>query len=396
MVNVGIADISIYDGLIMLMMTMLPLALIVYRDTIEFVKFDLLVLLWLLLNCLVLLNDLSAFAPGLNLFRNKVAVPISLYFLIRIIGSTPGFMNKLCWVFTISSAIMGIMGIYEFTQTHERIQSTIKGPHAAGVIFSGGLFFGYFLWIKNKGQFKGILALFFSICSGLGAFLTFGRVLIPAIILYSIITGYFFKNKIGLIKPAMICLLILATLAPFGVVNYKEGTKALNTIKKESVNAKGMDRLEDLDQLKAGAGVRTPAYTLVIKYIGKSPIWGHGFSIYHFFRKKNLIRLSHAHNLMLDLLLRSGIIGWTFYFFLIGTFISQVTHSFDLTSQEGQMYIIISTSLIFISLTNSIGNNIANMSSASAYWLYIALAVNATTIEPFCIKSDNCSPVSLS
>lgn len=374
------AEISAFDGLIMILFvtTVLKLPIIFQKKNVIFL--DVAIIVWVFVNLLLFSLNRFDFIYGLNTFRNFVAIPIALYFLIRFYVTDIKMMKRLLWIVVISTSIMSILGVVEFLQTYVRIKTVMNAGHAGSIIMAMGMFSGIYLFVEeDRVRLKFLLGTSI-LLNFTGVLLVFGRIMIPSVVLIPFIISFILRKRPSLLVVFAILFLITGLAAPLQVRMDDEAIKAFQRQQRLGIDPKQATRMIDAELTKAALGVRVLPYYTSLEYIAKKPILGYGYSVHKLLIERQGFPLAHSHNIGLDILLRTGLVGLIAFIWLLLIFVKYVScRKLQLSEISGVEGVFIS--LVFIILTNSFANSMANLAACSSFWLSIAIAVSFKTIS---------------
>jgi len=386
-IEVGIPTFTIYDVLVMILFLVFVFNLLLHRIHFKLYVFDYFVILWALINILSLFHNLYDPVPTLNDFRYRFAIPIALYFLIRAYINDYQKLNNFLWIQLLSISVMAFFGIIEFIQTGERIKTLIQATLASSLFFSWGILLSYYFW-KNPDVFKArFLAIICFMINSLALIFTFPRVIFFSLIVISL----FFKMGLLRIKKEIliIFLLIFSTILPFMIVHisniflkFPQKEVLYKTIYPNNVNSdqrmieKHPKRLiEKKSYIKSIIG-RALNWSVMIEYFKKHFLLGFGYSIFIFLRVNNLITLSHAHNISLDILLRVGIIGLFIFVMIFVSYIRIWQNSYNIPKMEiYNIFLNICLFELLLILLNGLTNNIVNIFMCSLLWSVLGISI---------------------
>ncbi len=377
--SISEAEISIFDGLIMVLFIATLMKLPIMLKRVKIIRLDFVMVFWVIINLFSFLFYRDDLIYGLNIFRNFVAIPTALYFLIRFYVTDIKTMNWLLWVIIISTSIMSVMGCVEFLHTHLRISSTLDAGHAGSVVMTIGMFSGVYLFAReSRIRIRSVLLLSIFL-NFVGVVLGLGRIMIPAIIVLPFVILFIKKSSPSMLPLFMAFFLLAGFAAPLKVKIYDEGIKAFQKQQRQGIDPRQIDRVTDMGQTKAALGVRTLPYYKSIDFIVERPILGYGYSIHKYLKEHKGFPLAHSHNVGLDILLRTGFIGFIYFVCLMLVFTRYVSDQTSLSGKSSDSSMIF-ISLVFIILANSFANSMPNLAICCGFWLSIALAVTAKTI----------------
>jgi len=103
-------------------------------------------------------------------------------------------------------------------------------------------------------------------------------------------------------------------------------------------------------------------------------LFGAVFSIFVNLRERGLITLFHAHNICLDILLRTGIVGLCIFCFLMLSYIRHWEKAYKVLENQDKFFLNICLFEIALILLNGLTNNIVGILTNSIFWSVIALS----------------------
>jgi len=387
-IEVGIPTFTIYDVLVMILFVVFMIDLLSHKIHFKLYAFDYLIILWVLNNVLGLFHNLYEPISTLNDFRYRFAVPIALYFLIRSYVDNYQKLHYFLVVQLLSISIMAFFGIIEFIQTGERIKTLIQATLASSLFFSWGILLSYYFW-KNPDVFKArFLAIICFMINSLALIFTFPRVIFFSLIVISL----FFKMGLLRIKKEIliIFLLIFSTTLPFIIVH--TSTKILNRFHQNKVFRnqiypqhgsnnmlieKSPKRLIEKDFYVESIAGRVLNWSTMINTLKKHFLFGAGYSIFIYLHTNNLITLFHAHNISLDILLRTGIIGLFVFAILLICYTNTWERIYRnvLNNKKYKTFLNICLFELVLILLNGLTNNIITIFTCSLFWCIIGLSL---------------------
>ncbi len=371
-ISVFEAEISSFEGIVFALFFSILIMLPTQIRKTRFFIFDLLVLFWIIINSIPFLFSRTDIIYALNTYRNITAVPIALYFIIRIVIKDSKSLLALFWVISLSTSALAFFGIMEFLNTYHRIETFLGGSHSSSIVMTAGMFSSVYLFLTDRNFWPKILLVLPFFLNFFGVILCLSRIIIPAIFILPFLTLIFIRvNKATAIVFILIFVLIGFSF-PLKAYIYDEGLKAFHKQQQRAIDPKTLSRLTDETQVKAALGVRTLPYYISIKYIKERPIFGYGYSIHKELKEKQGFSLAHSHNIGLDILLRTGFIGLISFTAIIVSFVTSVI---DIPKSKTVRNVpwFLFLSLVFIILANSFANSMSNLATCCVFWMSIAI-----------------------
>jgi len=386
-VEVGVPTFTIYDVVVMILSVVFVVDVFFRRIEFKMYAFDYLVVLWVLVNVFSLFHNLYDPIRAFNDFRYRFAVPVALYFLIRAYVNNYSNLSTFLFVQFLTISIMAFLGVAEFFQTTERIKTLIQATLAGSLFFSWAILLALFL-MQDASRLRRTFLLISLAINTLALLFTFSRVVLFS--LFFLIT--FFKSlskRFFLKKSIIVCLLVLLSVGlPFLVVplskNYFNSQiykKSLlhsknNSSKSYGSIEKSSQRLFEKEFYLFSMVERGLNWAVMLEILKKNFLFGAGYSIFIYLNDKGMIRLYHAHNIALDILLRTGVVGLISFVVMLVFYVNTCDKVSLTLNNKCKFFLDICFLELLLILLNGITNNIVTIFTCSLFWSVIGLSMS--------------------
>ena len=385
-IEIGIPTFTIYDTIVMLLFLVFLIQWTLGRTKFKFTYFDFFVFVWIGINLISLFHNLYNPIASINDFRYRFAIPIALYFLIRYYVRDLRTFYTFLYIQVLSISILAFFAIIEFATTGMRVETLIHRTLTAALLFCWAIFLCMFIQKSKNSKITKIISISGLLINIPALFFTFARIIFASLIF---LIGLV---KCGILKVKkeifVITFFIFGALFPFLTINiYENYLSKLETPKVyhqeifpnyAKKNNQPIDKtpkhIVDKDFYKKSIEGRAMNWKVMLEIFKGNFLFGAGFSIFSYLREQGLITIFHAHNICLDIVLRTGIVGLSIFCLLILSYIRFWENVYKNLAGHDRFFLGICLLEIVLILINGLTNNIMGILINSIFWSVISLS----------------------
>ena len=359
--EIGIVTLDLYTVGVILLSAVCLIKIFLGQLSYKYIPSDITLILFTTV-CLTFFITSNDIIKSGFVFFHTVFIPALTYFVIRILLTNEEKYSLFKLHFLLAVTIMAVLGCVEFFQSGQRIATT-SGDALRGSLFFILAFFLLLSFRKKKHLIAGmvnLLAFVFGFC----------RVLLASFCLSPV---FYLLSKKGFSKALFLFLAVSTLLFTIGMAGSKQITSQYNQFKREfqrehpfeSLGAVGKTekRLSDITFVKLSLASRVTAWREDLISFTSHPILGVGMGI-------TRVQAASSHNLHVQLLAYTGLIGYSIFHLLLFQGMSSITEKrTDLLIRDFHFY----STAVFLIYLNGLGNGLFH--GIFNYILFMVLAL---------------------